>query len=463
MRPLMMRALQLVLTAAVILGMAPTNVAFLSAVTRRGDAQLVPAGKRAPQVPARGRGQASLHGGRRARRWLRPSLAVATAETGDPLPSSAGTVTPLLYDATLTQRQVDFGAEDKIKVAQMLSDFGMDYIEAGWPTCSAADRVFFIRALDQLTPECIGKLVAMAPLPSEGDAKGPDAVSEALLESGVPNVGVALNVAAVAPVSAAFLAGIGGPVTENLSAVLTRLRAGQGSHRKTVVVHMHNAMHAYRTNAASVTAVASAACSSGADVVLMIDSGGTATPWEIETMLAELQRTVQWGATKLGVSCMEHAELSVASTIYAAKQGAKVLAGSINGFGGCADLATVVPILQLKMGHSLVTSLALAGLTRLSRAIDEQANLPHRNNQPFVGMSAFAHKGGIHVAAVRACARGCAMVSVPAAMHANAHVIARMCATRCSKTRTRTSTSTRPWWETNGGCSSASYRGAATS
>jgi len=73
---------------------------------------------------------------------------------------------------------------------------------------------------------------------------------------------------------------------------------------------------------------------------------------------------------------------------------------ALNGFGGSVDLAALIPILQLKMGHKMVTAEALAGLTRLSRAIDEQLNLAHRSNQPFVGMSAFAHKGGIHVAAV---------------------------------------------------------------
>lgn len=69
-----------------------------------------------------------------------------------------------------------------------------------------------------------------------------------------------------------------------------------------------------------------------------------------------------------------------------------MLVGTMNGFGGCVDLATVLPILQLKMGHKLVTKEALQSLTRLSRAIDEQVNLSHRSNQPFVGMSAFAHK-----------------------------------------------------------------------
>jgi len=117
-------------------------------------------------------------------------------------------------------------------------------------------------------------------------------------------------------------------------------------------------------------------------------------------MVAELQRVVEWNGSKLGISCKDHAELSVAASVYAAKQGAHVLGGTMNGFGGSVDLAALIPILQLKMGHKMVTAEALAGLTRLSRAIDEQVNLAHRSNQPFVGMSAFAHKGGIHVAAV---------------------------------------------------------------
>lgn len=219
-------------------------------------------------------------------------------------------VSPIIYDGTLTQRQADFMVEDRIKVAQMLDDFGMDYIEAGWPTVNPSDRVFFVRAKDEFDPECFGKLVAMAPLPAGGDAKGPAAVAEALLKTGAVNVGVAVNVAA----STANR-------PEDLEATLKLLREGKNGDGK-VVVQLHNAMHAYRDDAARVVSFVSMACKSGADFVVFVDNGGTSTPWEVQTLVGEMQGGVEWGKTQLGVDCREGAELSVAATIYAAKQGA---------------------------------------------------------------------------------------------------------------------------------------------
>jgi 2-isopropylmalate synthase len=269
----------------------------------------------------------------------------------------AGTASPLvLYDSTLTQRQVEFSVEDRIKLAQMLDEFGMHYIEAGWPTVFPADRVFFVRARDELEPACFGKLVAMAPLPSA--AAGPASTAETLLKTGAVNVGVAVNAASAQ-----------GDLGETLAATVQLLRADRADGR--VVVHLHNAMHAYQNDAGAVAALIAAACKAGADVVLLVDTGSTATPWEVEAMTAHLQGAVQWGDTLLGVGCREQTELSVAATLYAARQGAGVLAGTVNGFGSCADLAVLIPVLQLKMGHALVSPAALAGLTSLSRAIDE--------------------------------------------------------------------------------------------
>ena len=345
--------------------------------------------------------------------------------------ASSGVVPPparplLIYDSTLTQREAEFSVEDRVKVAKMLDDFGMHYIEAGWPTVNPADRLFFVRAHSELGPQCFRKLVAMAPL---GDDKSPTAVSEALLKTGAMCVGVAVNVAAMTPDSGAV---------EKLEETLGLLRQGEpeAAAGRTVIVQLHNAMHAYKNDAALVVSILSAICKSKAGLAIMVDSGGTATPWEVEEMVRHLQDGVQWGETKLGVGCREQAELAVAASLYAARQGAEVLAGTMNGFGCGLDLASLVPILQLKMGHQIVAPDALAGLTRLSRAINEQVslssvclsvsisnmmerdevggrgltrrrraineqvNLPHRNSQPFVGQSAFAHKGGIHVAAV---------------------------------------------------------------
>ena len=344
-------AVPLLLAAAVFLAAVPLNLAFLAAAPRAGPHDAPACARAAGCAPAvRGCAGRIARAQARSRARLAP---VATAVQA----GGAGTASPLvLYDSTLTQRQVEFSVEDRIKLAQMLDEFGMHYIEAGWPTVFPADRVFFVRARDELEPACFGKLVAMAPLPSA--AAGPASTAETLLKTGAVNVGVAVNAASAQ-----------GDLGETLAATVQLLRADRADGR--VVVHLHNAMHAYQNDAGAVAALIAAACKAGADVVLLIDTGSTATPWEVEAMTAHLQGAVQWGDTLLGVGCREQTELSVAATLYAARQGAGVLAGTVNGFGSCADLAVLIPVLQLKMGHALVSPAALAGLTSLSRAIDE--------------------------------------------------------------------------------------------
>ena len=362
-----LRTCHFMLISAVFLSAVPTTLAFVPALPKR---LLAHGGK-----SSMGCFRAHVPMGRVSScRWT-TSFVPALAPLATGLRAGSGTAeqqtgnaeqqqtSPLIiYDGTLTQRFVDFSVEDRVKVAQMLDEFGMHYIEAGWPLLNPADRVFFVRARDELEPECFGKLVAMAALPPDGDTKGVVTVAEGLLKTGAVNVGVALNLASTTGKLVA------------LEATLKLLGEGKVAHG-TVVVHLHNAMHAYRADAAGVSSFIASACKYGADVIMLVDSGGTATPWEVETMVAELQSTVEWKNTKLGISCMDHAELSVAAAVYAAKQGAHVLGGTMNGFGGAVDLAAVVPILQLKMGHKLVTPEALAGLTRLSRSIDEQVRV----------------------------------------------------------------------------------------
>ncbi len=346
-------AVPLLLAAAVFLAAVPLNRAFLAASPRAVPLD-APARPRAAGCAPAARGCAGriAHAQARSRGRLAPAATAVQA-------GGAGTAATLVvYDGTLTQRQAEFSVEDRIKLAQMLDEFGMHYIEAGWPTVFPADRVFFVRARDELEPACFGKLVAMAPLPAAAAGGGPASTAEALLKTGAVNVGVAVNAASAQ-----------GDLGETLAATVQLLRADHPDGR--VVVHLHNAMHAYRNNAGTVTALIGAACKAGADVVLLVDTGGTATPWEVEAMTAHLQGAVQWGDTMLGIGCREQTELSVAATLYAARQGAGVLAGTVNGFGACADLAVLIPVLQLKMGHALVSPAALAGLTSLSRAVDE--------------------------------------------------------------------------------------------
>jgi 2-isopropylmalate synthase len=134
---------------------------------------------------------------------------------------------------------------------------------------------------------------------------------------------------------------------------------------------------------------------------VLCDTNGGATPWEIE----EITKRVldRFSNQQIGVHCHNDCELGVANTLAGVRAGAIHIQGTINGYGervGNANLMSIIPDLQLKMGYECVNPEQLASLTALSRYVDERANLSPNTHQPFVGYSAFAHKGGIHVAAI---------------------------------------------------------------
>ena len=284
--------------------------------------------------------------------------------------------------------------EDRMKLVERLREFGLDMIEGGWPTVFPLDRVFFERASTALPQEARRALVAMAPAPSAADAAD---VAAELLASGAGHVGLALSALGGDQewASPELLAG----ATAGITALAAGLDDAKDRH---VVVHVHNAFEAWRADAPRLQKLLAELAGAGAGALLLVDSGGSATPWEVDSAVRALREggSAVLGGALLGVACRDDAETAVAGTLFAARAGAALLAGNVNGVEHAADLCAVIPTLQLKMGAPMVAPQTLAGLTTLSRAVDEQGNAPHRNNQPFVGQSAFAHKGGIHVAAV---------------------------------------------------------------
>jgi 2-isopropylmalate synthase len=143
------------------------------------------------------------------------------------------------------------------------------------------------------------------------------------------------------------------------------------------------------------------AAESGADVIVVCDTNGGTLPWEISKALTDIRSQVD---TPLGIHTHDDGGCGVANTLAAVKAGAVHVQGTINGYGervGNANLCTIIPDLQLKMGKQCVPPKNLAQLTDLSRFVAEVANLTHDTHEPYIGASAFAHKGGIHVAAMR--------------------------------------------------------------
>jgi len=174
------------------------------------------------------------------------------------------------------------------------------------------------------------------------------------------------------------------------------------SHNKEVIYDAEHFFDGYKANPEYAIATLKAAAVNGADSVVLCDTNGGSLPWEIEEIMGEV-KTAVGPKTQIGIHTHDDGECGVANSLAGVRAGAVQVQGTINGYGervANANLCSVIPDLQLKMGYDCVPPEKLAGLTELSRYVAEVANLDLDDHQPFVGASAFAHKGGIHVAAM---------------------------------------------------------------
>lgn len=286
-----------------------------------------------------------------------------------------------LYDTTLrdgAQRAgLSFSVEDKLKVARMLDEFGVPYIEGGWPGANPKDIEFFRRAkLKQ------ARLVAFGM--TRSDCLDP------LLEADTPTV-------ALVGKSSLFHVRrvLGVEPHENLNMIadcVRRLKA----HGREVVYDAEHFFDGYREDPHYAAATLEAAAEAGADWLVLCDTNGGSLPdW-----IAEVGSALDLGVP-LGIHTHNDGELAVANSLAAVECGCTMLQGTINGYGercGNANLVSLLPTLQLKLGYDCVSD--LSKLTDLSRTISEIANENPDPYAPFVGSAAFTHKGGIHAAAV---------------------------------------------------------------
>jgi 2-isopropylmalate synthase len=301
-----------------------------------------------------------------------------------------------LYDTTLrdgTQREgISLSVEDKLKIARRLDDFGMHYIEGGWPGSNPKDAAFFERARHLELKNA--KIAAFGMTLKKGSRPEEDANLQALLDADTPVVTLVgkswdLHVRDVLEAS----------MDENL-AMIGKSVAYMKAHGKEVVYDAEHFFDGYKANPEYALKTLQAADQNGADVIVLCDTNGGAVPWEIEEIMRTAAAAVD---TPLGVHTHDDGGCGVANTLAGVRAGAVHVQGTINGYGervGNANLCTIIPNLQLKMGLACVSSENLASLSELAYYVAEVANLPHDRHLPFVGSSAFAHKGGIHVAAV---------------------------------------------------------------
>ncbi|MFO0998144.1 MAG: citramalate synthase [Alphaproteobacteria bacterium] len=301
-----------------------------------------------------------------------------------------------LYDVTLrdgAQTQgVDFGVADKVALARELDQLGVDYIEGGWPGANPTDDAFFA------TPPALKR----ARLSAFGMTRRPGRSAEN--DPGLTAV-VGTRASAVCLVGKTWDfqvdVALGIPREENVamirdSVALAAKRAAE------VLFDAEHFFDGYKANPDYALACLEAAHEAGARWIVLCDTNGGTLPDEVERIVGEVARRIP--GDRLGIHCHNDTENAVANSLAAIRAGARQVQGSLNGLGercGNANLISIIPTLMLKMGYE--TGLSAEDLTRLthiSRMLDERLNRAPQRNAPYVGESAFAHKGGLHVSAV---------------------------------------------------------------
>jgi len=312
-----------------------------------------------------------------------------------------------LYDTTLrdgTQGEnVTFSAEEKLNIAMRLDDIGIHYIEGGWPGSNPRDVAFFNLAKRiNFKHAC---LAAFGSTRKPGIRPEQDDNLNALLETETPAVTVFgkswdLHVEKI----------MSNTQQENLSMINDSV-AFLKKHDRIVVYDAEHFFDGFKNNRDYALKSVAVALDGGADFIVLCDTNGGTLPFEMEAIIAEVQQQLncigtgpsQNASARIGIHCHNDCGMAVANTITAVQKGAAMVHGTINGYGercGNADLTSVIPILSIKMGRECVSPENLKKLKNLSRYVSETANLVPLNSRPFVGKSAFAHKGGIHVSAI---------------------------------------------------------------
>ncbi len=302
-----------------------------------------------------------------------------------------------LYDTTLrdgTQMEgISLSVDDKLKIARRLDDLGVAFIEGGWPGSNPKDAEFFARAreLEWRT----AKIAAFGATCRVGGTPEGDANIKALLDSGAPVCTVvgktwSLHVSEVLRTTP----------EENLRIIEQSLAHLKAAGRR-VIYDAEHFFDGWRADRAYALETLRAAVRGGAETLVLCDTNGGSMPWQIGEIVREVKAAI---GHPLGVHCHNDSETAVANSLAALAEGAIQVQGTINGYGercGNANLVSVIPALELKMGLRCLPEGKLKTIGEVSRFVAEVANLAQDTHQPYVGKSAFAHKGGIHVAAMR--------------------------------------------------------------
>ncbi len=306
-----------------------------------------------------------------------------------------------VYDTTLrdgAQREgISYSVADKLAVATLLDEFGVGFIEGGWPGALPSDTEFFARARKELELRH-ATLVAFGSTRKAGVAVGRDPQVRALLDAETP---------AVCLVAKSDLRHVERALRttpeENLAMVADTV-SHMVSQGRRVFLDCEHFFDGFRFNPEYTASVVVTAAEAGAEVVVMCDTNGGMLPSRITATIEELLARTGLPVEKLGIHCQNDTACAVANTVAAVEAGVRHFQCTANGYGerpGNADLFAVVGNLQLKLGIPLLPEGCLENMVRVSHAIAEIANLAPDTHQAYVGSAAFAHKAGLHASAIK--------------------------------------------------------------
>lgn len=321
--------------------------------------------------------------------------------------------------------------EDKVAISRQLIALGVSYVEGGWPGSNPKDGAFFERWGRELAADAAAsgtKLAAFGSTRRRGTTAAEDAGCQALLACGAPCVTLVAKawdeqvkrssacahftlLHALIPLIATHPQVekvLGTSLEENL-AMISDSVAFFKSHGREVALDLEHFFDGAAANADYAAACVRAGSAAGADCLVLCDTNGGSMPWEVEARTAaaaaEAAAAAPPGAPRprLGIHCHNDGGLAVANSLAAVRGGAAVIQGCVNGYGertGNADLIALAGNLELKLQTRCLPAGRLARLTDVSRAVAALCRVPHAAAQPYAGAAAFAHKGGLHVAAL---------------------------------------------------------------
>ncbi len=302
-----------------------------------------------------------------------------------------------IYDTTLrdgTQSEgFTLSANDKVRVAQHLDDIGVAFIEGGWPGSNPKDVEFFERAHDLQWKNAL--ITAFGSTCRVKGGPEDDANIKALLDSNTPVCTIfgktwTLHVKEVLQTT-----------NEDNLRIIEQSVSYLKSNNKRVIYDAEHFFDGYKADSSYALETLQAAIRGGAETVVLCDTNGGTLPWEVEHIIRDLKLVIK---TPFGIHTHNDGEMAVINSLMAVREGAIQVQGTINGVGercGNVNLISVMANLELKMGYQCLPKGNIQHLYDLSHFVAEVANITPDEHLPFVGKSAFAHKGGVHVAAMR--------------------------------------------------------------